>query len=77
MHVQSNWPTRAPTVCGVSLPEQPHESTPFQFQANAPVFIPGIPWDLHTHDEFVQDLFEAWKPGWQLRVMERKDPVGY
>ena len=60
MHVQSNWPTRAPTVCGVSLPEQPHESTPFQFQANAPVFIPGIPWDLHTHDEFVQDLFEAW-----------------
>lgn len=52
--------TRAPRTCGVNLPEQPHESSPFQFQINAPVFVPGIPWDLHTHDEFIQDLFEAW-----------------
>lgn len=52
----------APTVrrCGIDLPSQPHESQPFQFQASAPVFVPGIPWDLHAYDEFIQDLFEAW-----------------
>ena len=50
----------APLTCGIDLPEQPHESMPFQFHVSAPVFVPGIPWDLHAYDEFVQDLFEAW-----------------
>ena len=52
--------TRAPRICGIDLPAQTPENSPFQFQVNAPVFVPGIPWDLHTHDEFVQDLFESW-----------------
>ena len=60
MHARNHRLNRAPRICGINLPEQPHESQPFQFQANAPVFVPGIPWDLDTHDEFVQDLFEAW-----------------
>ena len=60
MHATRHRLARAPRVCGIDLPAQPHESGPFQFQINAPEFVPGIPWDLHEHDEFVQDLFEAW-----------------
>ncbi|CAL1127063.1 unnamed protein product [Cladocopium goreaui] len=60
MHVCDNWPVRTPRSRGINLPEQAHESTPFQFHADAPAFVPGIPWDLNAHDEFIQDLFEAW-----------------
>ena len=60
MHVGDNWPARTPRSCGINLPEQAHESTPFQFHVDAPAFVPGIPWDLNAHDEFIQDLFEAW-----------------
>ena len=47
-------------VCGVDLPAQQHEGATFQFHANAPVFVPGIPWGLNLMDEFIQDLFALW-----------------
>ena len=55
----TDWQERHVSVALICL----HSHTragPFQFQINAPEFVPGIPWDLHEHDEFVQDLFEAW-----------------
>ena len=48
------------TICGVGLSNPPHEGGTFQFQANAPVFVPGMPWGLATYDEFIQDLFVLW-----------------
>ena len=60
MQVCNTGSVEAPGYHGINLPEQPHESTPFQFHANAPAFVPGIPWDFRAHDEFVQDLYSAW-----------------
>lgn len=48
------------SVCGIGLPSAPQEGGTFQFQANAPAFVPGVPWGLDALDEFIQDLFTLW-----------------
>ena len=48
------------STCGIGLPPASHEGGIFQFQANAPAFVPGVPWGLDALDEFIQDLFALW-----------------